>query len=121
MIKYMSLGTNDLPSAAAFYDALLAELGSTRVIELERMIGWASGPTDAVFSVIVPFDRHEATAGNGAMVAFHVDEPTKVDALHTKALALGGTDEGAPGLRFGTFYAGYFRDLDGNKVALVRM
>ena len=121
MIKYTTLGTNDLPRAAAFYDALLAELGAARVIELERMIGWASDPSDAVFSVIVPFDRQEATAGNGVMVALHVDEPTKVDSLHARALDLGGRDEGAPGLRFGTFYAGYFRDLDGNKVALVRM
>ena len=121
MLKYTTLGTNDLPRAAAFYDALLFELGARRVIDLERMIGWASRPEDPVFGVITPYDRESATVGNGVMVALHVDEPAKVDALHAKALELGGTDEGAPGLRFGTFYAGYFRDLDGNKVALVRM
>lgn len=39
-----------------------------------------------------------------------------MDQLYAKALELGGTDEGAPGLRGDTFYAGYFRDLDGNKL-----
>ena len=38
------------------------------------------------------------------------------NALHKKALALGGKDEGAPGPRGDGFYAGYFRDLDGNKL-----
>jgi predicted lactoylglutathione lyase len=36
--------------------------------------------------------------------------------MHAKAIALGGRDEGAPGLREGNFYAAYFRDLDGNKL-----
>lgn len=121
MIKYTTLGTNDLQRAATFYDELLASLGAQRVIELERMIGWANGPGAPVFSVIKPFDGSPATTGNGTMIAFHLDEPAQVDALHHKAIALGGADEGAPGLRFGTFYAAYFRDLDGNKVALVRM
>ena len=49
-------------------------------------------------------------------VAIPVDSTEKVDALHAKALELGGTDEGAPGLRGDNFYAGYFRDLDGNKL-----
>ncbi len=115
------LGTDDLERSARFYDDLLAGLGASRVIELERMIGWAIGPQDPVFSVIKPYDGESASTGNGVMIALHVDEPAKVDALHRRALELGGHDEGAPGLRFGTFYAAYFRDLDGHKVALVRM
>ncbi len=40
-----------------------------------------------------------------------------MDRLHALALAHGGTDEGAPGPRGdGGFYAGYFRDPDGNKL-----
>ena len=50
------------------------------------------------------------------MVAIVMDAPEKVDAFHARALELGGTDEGAPGFRFGNFYAAYFRDLDGNKL-----
>ena len=50
------------------------------------------------------------------MMAIAVDSNDKVDALHAKALELGGTDEGAVGVRGeGGFYCGYFRDLDGNK------
>jgi len=54
------------------------------------------------------------------MVALFLDSRDKVDALHKKALELGGTNEGNPGFRPAEndkgFYAGYFRDLDGNKL-----
>ncbi len=64
-----------------------------------------------------PHDGNAATVGNGMMVALAVDSQEKVNALHAKALELGGTDEGAPGPRGDSgFYAGYFRDLDGNKL-----
>jgi len=67
--------------------------------------------------VIKPFDENPATVGNGTMVALAFDAPEKVDALHAKALELGAADEGAPGPRGdGSFYAGYFRDPDGNKL-----
>lgn len=121
MIKYITLGTNDLARAGQFYDELLAKIGAKRVVELERMTGWASESGGPVFSVIKPFDGEPATVGNGAMVALHLDAPEEVDALHRAAVGLGAKDEGPPGLRFGTFYAAYFRDLDDNKVALVRM
>jgi predicted lactoylglutathione lyase len=67
--------------------------------------------------VLTPFDGKPATVGNGVMVALYVDSRAKVDALHARALELGGSDEGAPGPRGDSgFYAGYFRDLDGNKL-----
>ena len=66
--------------------------------------------------VIKPYDGKEASVGNGVMVAFQVDSPDKVAALHKKALELGGADEGAPGPRGENFYVGYWRDLDGNKL-----
>lgn len=121
MILYTTLGTNDLERAGRFYDDLLAGMSATRVMQLERLIGWSTAPGAPMFAVIKPFDGQPATAGNGAMIAIHVGDPTSIDALHAQALALGGTDEGAPGPRGGTFYGAYFRDLDGNKVALVRM
>ncbi len=116
MIGYVTLGTNDLARAGKFYDALLAEIGAKRAMEMETFIAWATAPGTPMVSVIKPFDGKPATVGNGVMVAINVDSKAKVDALHKKALALGGKDEGAPGPRGAGFYAGYFRDLDGNKL-----
>jgi catechol 2,3-dioxygenase-like lactoylglutathione lyase family enzyme len=117
MIGYVTLGSNDIPRAAAFYDALLAAQGATRIMEDEHFIAWSPSPTSPALSVIRPFDGNEACIGNGNMVALVFDANEKVDAFHAKALELGGSDEGAPGPRGdGGFYAGYFRDLDGNKL-----
>ena len=116
MIGYVTLGTNDLPRAAAFYDALLGEIGAKRFMEGERFIAWAVSPTQPSLGVIKPYDGKAATVGNGTMVALLVDSKEKVDRLHAKALSLGGTDEGPAGPRGDGFYAGYFRDLDGNKL-----
>ncbi|MBB2487073.1 VOC family protein [Mitsuaria sp. WAJ17] len=116
MIGYTTLGTNDLPRAAAFYDELFAVIGAKRLMEFERGYAWGVSMDKPGFGVLRPFDGQPATVGNGVMVALVVDSQEKVDALHAKALALGATDEGAPGLRGGGFYAAYFRDLDGNKL-----
>lgn len=116
MIGYVTLGTNKMDEAAAFYDALLGELGAKRMMEADTFIAWATSPGAPAISIIRPADGNAATVGNGVMVAIAVDSTQKVDALHAKALELGGTDEGAPGPRMENFYAGYFRDLDGNKL-----
>jgi catechol 2,3-dioxygenase-like lactoylglutathione lyase family enzyme len=117
MIGYALLGTNDLPRAAAFYDALLAEIGATRFMESDRFIAWAVSPEAPSLGVCLPFDGKPATVGNGTMVALALDSNEKVDRLYAKALALGGTDDGPAGPRgMSGFYAGYFRDLDGNKL-----
>ncbi len=116
MIGYVTLGTNDLEKAAAFYDALLAEIGAGRFMESDSFIAWATAPASPALSVITPHDGNSATVGNGVMIALAVDSKEKVDAVHRKALELGASDEGAPGPRGDTFYAGYFRDLDGNKL-----
>ena len=116
MIGYTTFGTNDLKRAGAFYDALLAVLGAKRAMEMETFIAWATAPNTPMFAIIKPFDGKPATVGNGVMVALAASSKEQVNALHAKALALGGTDEGAPGPRGPGFYAGYFRDLDGNKL-----
>jgi len=117
MIGYVTLGTNNRDAAAAFYDALLGEIGASRMMESDTFIAWAVGPGKPALSIIKPSDGNEACVGNGVMVALAMDSTDKVDAFHAKALELGGTDEGAPGPRGdGGFYAGYFRDLDGNKL-----
>jgi catechol 2,3-dioxygenase-like lactoylglutathione lyase family enzyme len=116
MIGYVTLGTNNLPRAAAFYDALLEEIGAKRMMESDRFVAWSVRPDLPGLGVTLPYDKNAATIGNGVMVALVVDTKEKVDALHRKALSLGATDEGAPGSRSPEFYAGYFRDLDGNKL-----
>jgi len=116
MIGYVTLGTNKMAEAAAFYDELLGMLGAGRMMESDTFIAWSAGMGSPAISIIKPADGNAATVGNGVMVAIAVDSTDKVDALHAKALELGGKDEGAPGPRTDNFYAGYFRDLDGNKL-----
>src|SRR5690606_28291956 len=113
---YVTIGTNDLERAAKFYDGLLAEFGAKRYMEMDRLIAWSAGPGVPGIGVCKPYDGKEACVGNGTMVALAVDSRDKVDQVYKKALELGGKDDGAPGLRFGTFYAAYFRDPDGNKL-----
>ena len=116
MIGYVTLGTNDLERAAAFYDELLAVLGAKRLMEDGQFIAWSVKPGAPGVAATKPFDGNAASVGNGTMVALQAASPDQVKALHAKALELGGTDEGAPGPRVEGFYAGYFRDLDGNKL-----
>ncbi len=117
MIGYVTLGTNDLERGAKFYDELLAEIGAKRFMEEERFIAWSIKPDEPGLAITKPFDGNAATVGNGVMVALAVETPEQVDALYEKAIELGATDEGPSGPRGeGGFYAGYFRDLDGNKL-----
>ncbi len=116
MIGYVTLGTNDLPKAVAFYEKLLGSLGAKHVFESDRGIAWGTGMHSPGLAVMKPFDGQPATRGNGTMVALVVDSREKVDALYKLAIDLGGTDEGKPGPRGDGFYAAYFRDLDGNKL-----
>jgi catechol 2,3-dioxygenase-like lactoylglutathione lyase family enzyme len=120
MIGYVCLGTNDLPRATAFYDALLGEVGIGRLMAFgERGHGWARRIDKPMLCVFKPYDGKPATVGNGVMVGLAVASRDEVDRLHRKALELGGSDEGPPGPRAAGgdgFYAAYFRDLDGNKL-----
>jgi catechol 2,3-dioxygenase-like lactoylglutathione lyase family enzyme len=116
MIGYVTLGTNDLPRAAKFYDAIAKELGVGRMMEMERFIAWGKPGAGAGIGLAKPYDGKPATVGNGVMVGLEAKDKAQVDRIHRLALSLGGKDEGAPGPRGDGFYAGYFRDLDGNKL-----
>jgi predicted lactoylglutathione lyase len=116
MIGYVTLGTNDLDAAARFYDELLASLGARRAMNNERMIIWSAGRGQPMLALCKPYDQQAATCGNGTMVALNVGSQDKVREIYSKALELGGGDEGEPGQRMPGFYGGYFRDLDGNKL-----
>jgi len=121
MIGYVTLGTNDLARGAGFYDGVLAELGAKRVMDMERFIAWAVAPGTPMLLLMKPFDGKPATVGNGTMVSLAAGSHEKVDALYQKAIALGAADEGAPGIRSGTFYGAYVRDLEGNKLCFFTM
>lgn len=122
MIGYVTLGTNDLPGNAPFYDALAGEMGVGRMMDFETFIAWGAWGGGCGVALTKPFDGQAATVGNGVMVAIEAKDPAQVDRLHALALANGGSDEGAPGARGAadaqgnTFYAGYFRDREGNKL-----
>jgi len=88
MIGYVTLGTNDLPRAAKFYDALLALIGGKRFMEMERAIAWSSAAGGSGISVGKPFDGRPATVGNGVMVALTASSREKVDALYAKKVCV---------------------------------
>jgi catechol 2,3-dioxygenase-like lactoylglutathione lyase family enzyme len=115
MIGYVTLGTNDLPRAAAFYDAIGAELGVRRFMERETFISWGK-PGGVGVMITKPYDGKAASVGNGVMVAFVARDTAHVDRIHQLAMSLGAQDEGPPGPRGGGFYGAYFRDPDGNKL-----
>lgn len=117
MIGYVTVGTNDLPRAATFYDAIAKEFGVGRMMEFDTFIAWGAWGGGAGIAATKPFDGEAATVGNGTMVALQVDTPEKVHQVYDVAMAHGASDEGAPGPRGDDgFYAGYFRDPDGNKL-----
>ena len=120
MIGYVTLGTNDLDRSTAFYDALFGSIGIGRFMEEpEHFVAWGASPQAPSLAATRPFDGNQATVGNGVMVALAMASREQVDAFYAKALELGATSEGEPGPRGENgagFYAGYFRDLDGNKL-----
>jgi catechol 2,3-dioxygenase-like lactoylglutathione lyase family enzyme len=116
MIGYVTLGTNDLQRAAKFYDAIAAELETPRMMEFDTFIAWGKPGGGAGIGLTKPYDGNTATVGNGVMVALEAKDEAQVQRLYDIALANGGSCEGPPGPRGEGFYAGYFRDPDGNKL-----
>jgi predicted lactoylglutathione lyase len=116
MIGYVTLGTKDMERSGKFYDGLLESFGAKRIMEMDRFVLWGQSFDDPCLALADPFDGNAQTVGNGVMVALKAPSKEAVDAIYAKALELGGSDEGKPGPRGETFYAAYFRDLDGNKL-----
>lgn len=121
MLRTARYGTRDIERARSFYDAIAAILGASRVIDREEVTGYC-GPSGVMFLIGKPY-AGEANVGNGTQMVFDAPSRAAVDAVHAKALELGGTCEGPPGFRGPEemgFYAAYFRDLDGNKLVIAR-
>ena len=116
MIGYVTLGTSDLARAAKFYDAIGAEMDTPRMMDFDGFIAWGKPGGAAGIGLTKPHDGNPASVGNGVMVALEASSKDQVNRLYDIAMANGGTDEGPPGPRGEGFYAGYFRDPDGNKL-----
>jgi predicted lactoylglutathione lyase len=114
-MNYFVVGTNDMPAATAFYNALFEGQSLNRMAPSDRMTYWLGD--DFAFAVAIPFDEQPAINGNGTMVGFNVGSKEVVDELYQRALELGGSSEGEPGQR-GPKYSAYVRDLDNNKLCL---
>lgn len=122
MIHHVSLGTNDADRAARFYDPVLAVIGMTRQSMEFGSIGYGSAAHEYLFCLEKPSDGQQATVGNGVHIAFAAAHKDVVDKFHEVALASGGSDAGAPGLRptyDGNYYGAFVRDPDGNKIEVV--
>jgi catechol 2,3-dioxygenase-like lactoylglutathione lyase family enzyme len=121
MFSHVTLGTNDWQRARPFWIAVMDTLGHP--VMFERDGGIAFGlPTGPKTFIGAPFDGAEARPGNGVHIAYLVQNRAIVDAFHAAALANGGSDEGAPGLRphyHPNYYGAYVRDPDGNKLQAV--
>ena len=125
MIGYVTLGSDNMPRARAFYDELFGTIGAKRIMQFGDEAGgftmWGTGFDKPGIAVTNPYNKQPAVAGNGNMTAVPMTSRANVDAFYNKALSLGGADEGPPGLRGDegpqAFYGAYFRDLDGNKLA----
>ncbi|WP_223669874.1 VOC family protein [Kangiella shandongensis] len=119
MISHTMIGTNDIEKADRFYQKILPPMGGRQIYKSEQVMFWEFEQGGAKFAVSKPFDSKPATYGNGTMVAFQLQSKAQVRQLYAAAIDHGGGCEGEPGERnSGAFYGAYFRDLDGNKVAL---
>ena len=116
MIGYVTLGTNDMARASRFYDDLLGVVGAKRTMETEKFVAWGTAPNAPMLFIIKPADGNKATIGNGVMIALAAKNKEEVDKVYNKAISLGAKCEGPAGPRGEGFYAGYFRDADGNKL-----
>jgi len=120
MIHHVSVGSNDLRRAKAFYLPLLALIGFRVIKETDKAAHFDA--SEIVFSIETPVDGSLATSGNGVHIAFQAPDRETVRRFHAAALAAGGTDEGWPAIRENYnahYYAAFVRDPDGNKIEAV--
>ena len=120
MYAFITIGTNNLKKSSYFYDEIFKILEIPRVVTDERYVGYSKEKNKSIadFYIMKPFDKNDATVGNGTMITFEAKTIEIVNAIHKIALELGAVNEGKPGPRHGEHYFAYFKDLDGNKICV---
>jgi catechol 2,3-dioxygenase-like lactoylglutathione lyase family enzyme len=121
MFSHVTLGTNNWARAKPFWEAVAGALSLPVLFTYESGVAYGL-PTGPKIFIGPAFDGKPATNGNGTHIAFAARDRATVDAFHAAALAHGGSDEGAPGLRphyHPNYYGAYVRDPDGNKLQAV--
>ena len=117
MIGYVTLGVSDMTSAKAFYTELLADLGATVLVDMDRIAFLGKDMANPMLAICIPYNEQPQNPGNGNMVALNPGSKEACDALYHKAIQLGASCEGEPGQRIpDMFYGAYVRDPDGNKL-----
>ncbi len=117
IMSHVSIGTNNVDKALAFYDKVLATIGAVRILEHPQAVAY--GRQYPEFWVHPPHDGGKASVGNGTHFGFFAASKSQVDEFYKVALAQGATSDGKPGPRplYGEPYYGCFvRDLDGHKI-----
>jgi len=123
MLDHVSIPVREFERAAEFYDAVLATIGLKRTKEREGAIGYGTAvglPPE--FWILQQHDPNAARSGVGLHVSFRVRNRAEVHAFHTEAIARGGKDAGAPGVRphyTAGFYGAFAYDLEGFKIEAV--
>lgn len=116
MIGYVTIGVRNLEEAIVFYDELLALVGAVEILKRDRIKIYGSDREGCNLGICIPHNKGPQQPGNGNMVSILAGSKANTDRLYAKALELGATDEGQPGVRNPKFYGAYVRDLDGNKL-----
>jgi catechol 2,3-dioxygenase-like lactoylglutathione lyase family enzyme len=120
MIDHVSIAVRDLAASTRFYEAVLATLGFAKLEVRPATVGY--GKAYAEFWINLRANMAPVAADSGAHVCFRARSTEMVDAFHAAALAAGGADDGAPGLRpqhGDGYYAAFIRDPDGNRIEAV--
>ena len=122
MFSHLTVGSNDMARAKAFYSGVGTPLGLVLHMEVPGGLGYGRQNGRPQLWIVSPLDQQTATAGNGITVGLEADTRTAVDSAYAAAMANGGKDEGKPGIRahyHPNYYGAYVRDPDGNKVCIV--
>ena len=120
MIHHVSVGSNDIERARAFYEPLMSHIGFRLLKSSDKAVHF--GSSDIMFSLETPINGLPASPGNGVHIAFQAPDRQAVRRFYESAIASGATDEGAPGLRENynaNYYCAFVRDPDGNKIEAV--
>lgn len=121
MFSHVTIGSMDPNKASKFYDEVLGTLGIGMLFSFEGAVAYGEAAGPKTF-ILKPYDGGAPVPGNGGHIAYLASTRSQVDAFHAAALRLGGSDEGAPGIRshyHPNYYGAYVRDAEGNKIQAV--